>query len=109
MAWIFLIGAGLLEIVWVAGLKHSEGFTRPIPTILTLAAAAFSLVLLAMASKTLPLGTAYAVWTAIGVGGAIVVGALLSGDSITPGQALCLGLILVGVLGLQLLGPHGAA
>jgi quaternary ammonium compound-resistance protein SugE len=109
MSWILLIIAGLLEIAWVAGLKHSAGFTRPIPTILTLLAAALSLALLGHAAKTLPLGTAYAIWTAIGVGGAVIFGALLFGEAITAGQAICLGLILAGVIGLQFFGSHGAA
>ena len=103
MDWIVLIVAGLLEIGWVFGLKYSSGFTRPIPTALTLALAAVSLALLGHAAKTLPLGTAYAVWTGIGVGGTILVGVFVFGEAVTFAQSLCLLLILAGVVGLKLL------
>jgi quaternary ammonium compound-resistance protein SugE len=108
MSWILLVTAGLLEIAWVAGLRQSDGFTRLAPTLFTLVTAALSLALLGHAAKTLPLGTAYAVWTAIGVGGSVLFGVLILGESVGFGQALCLALILAGVVGLHLCGSHGA-
>ena len=105
MAWILLIVAGILEIAWVIGLKYSGGFTRPLATVLTLLAALLSLALLAQAARTLQLGTAYAVWTGIGVGGAMLAGIWLFGESMTPARLVCIGLILSGVLGLKFLAP----
>jgi len=103
MSWILLIIAGALEIAWVIGLKHSGGFTRPGATAVTLITAALSLALLAQAAKTLPLGTAYAVWTAIGVGGSIVAGMLLFGEPVSVARIFCLAMILAGVIGLKTL------
>jgi quaternary ammonium compound-resistance protein SugE len=102
MAWIYLLLAGLFEIVWAIGLKYTEGFTRLWPTVGTLAAMAVSIVLLAMAVKTLPIGTAYAIWTGIGALGAVALGIVLFGDPATPSRLLCVALILVGIVGLKL-------
>ncbi|WP_108472294.1 quaternary ammonium compound efflux SMR transporter SugE [Rhodanobacter thiooxydans] len=102
MAWIYLLLAGLFEVVWAIGLKYTDGFTRPWPTVGTLAAMAVSIVLLAMAVKTLPIGTAYAIWTGIGAVGAVALGIVLFGDPATLPRLLCVALILVGIVGLKL-------
>lgn len=105
MAWIILVLAGLFEIGWAVGLKYTEGFSRPLPTLGTLGAMAVSIVLLAMAVKTLPVGTAYAVWTGIGAIGTVLLGIVLFHEPVTAGRLLCVGLILAGVLGLKLVTP----
>ncbi|QRP62331.1 quaternary ammonium compound efflux SMR transporter SugE [Rhodanobacter sp. FDAARGOS 1247] len=102
MAWIYLLLAGLFEVVWAIGLKYTEGFTRLWPTIGTLAAMAVSIMLLAMAVKMLPIGTAYAIWTGIGAVGAVALGIVLFGDPATLPRLLCVALILVGIVGLKL-------
>ncbi len=102
MAWIYLLLAGLFEIVWAIGLKYTDGFSRLWPSVGTLAAMAVSIVLLAMAVKTLPIGTAYAVWTGIGAVGAVALGIVLFGDPATLPRLLCVALILVGIVGLKL-------
>lgn len=102
MAWIILLVAGLLETGWAIGLKYSEGFTRPVPSILTLAGIIASVVLLSIALKTLPVGTAYAVWTGIGAVSTAVLGIILFGDPMTAARLVCLGLIIAGIIGLRL-------
>lgn len=102
MAWIYLLLAGLFEVAWAIGLKYTEGFTRLWPTVGTLAAMVVSIVLLAMAVKTLPIGTAYAIWTGIGALGAVALGIVLFGDPATWPRLLCVALILVGIVGLKL-------
>ena len=102
MAWIYLLLAGLFEIVWAIGLKYTDGFGRLWPSVGTLAAMAVSIVLLAMAVKTLPIGTAYAIWTGIGAVGAVALGIVLFGDAATLPRLLCVALILVGIVGLKL-------
>jgi quaternary ammonium compound-resistance protein SugE len=102
MPWILLVLAGLFEIGWAIGLKYSEGFTRLWPSVGTLAAMAVSVVLLALAAKSLPIGTAYAVWTGIGAVGAVILGIVLFHDPATPLRLACVVLILVGILGLKL-------
>ncbi|NMW25140.1 MAG: molecular chaperone [Rhodanobacter sp. RIFOXYA1_FULL_67_6] len=102
MAWIYLLLAGMFEVVWAIGLKYSDGFSRLWPTVGTLAAMAASIVLLAMAVKTLPIGTAYAIWTGIGAVGAVALGIVLFGDPATLPRLLCVALILVGIVGLKL-------
>jgi quaternary ammonium compound-resistance protein SugE len=105
MGWIYLIGAGLLEIGWAIGLKYTQGFTRPVPTVLTVASMAVSLGLLGLALKTLPLGTAYAIWTGIGTVGTVILGIILFGEAATAFRLACVGLILAGIVGLKLATP----
>jgi quaternary ammonium compound-resistance protein SugE len=102
MPWITLVLAGLLEIVWAVGLKFSHGFTRLGPSALTLGALAGSIVLLAQSTRSLPLGTAYAVWVGIGSLGAAIAGVVLFREPITAGRVLFLGLLLVAIVGLKL-------
>ncbi|MCG5240880.1 quaternary ammonium compound efflux SMR transporter SugE [Azospirillum doebereinerae] len=105
MAWIALALAGLFEIGWAVGLKHTEGFTRLWPSVWTAAAMVASIVLLGFALKSLPLGTAYAVWTGIGTVGTVVLGMLLFGEPATAARLLCIAAIVGGIAGLKLL--HG--
>jgi quaternary ammonium compound-resistance protein SugE len=102
MAWIALFVAGLFEIAWAIGLKYTEGFTRLWPSVGTVAAMAASIVLLASAMKTLPVGTAYAVWTGIGAAGTVVLGIVLFGEAATVARLACVGLIVAGIAGLKL-------
>ena len=103
MAWIYLAVAGLLECVWPLGLKHSEGFTRLGPSLLTVGTGGVSLYLLALAMKSIPVGTAYAVWTGIGATGVALLGMWLEGDPRTVGRLVCIGIIVSGILGLRIL------
>jgi quaternary ammonium compound-resistance protein SugE len=103
MAWILLLLAGLLEIGWAIGLKYAQGFTRLWPSLLTLAAMAASMYLLALAARGLPIGTAYAVWVGIGAAGTAVLGMVLFDEPRDPARLVCLGLIIAGVLGLRFL------
>jgi quaternary ammonium compound-resistance protein SugE len=105
MAWIILFVAGLFEIGWAVGLKFTEGFTRPIPTVLTGISLVASMGLLGWAVKSLPLGTAYAVWTGVGAVGTAIVGILLFKEPATAGRLVCLALIVSGILGLKLFTP----
>ncbi len=102
MSWIILFLAGLFEIGWAIGLKYTEGFTRPLPTVLTAAAMLTSISLLGMAVKQLPLGTAYAIWTGIGAVGTVIAGIVLFGESVSPIRLLSVLLILCGLIGLKL-------
>lgn len=102
MAWLYLLIAGLLEAGWALGLKYTEGFSRPLPSAATVAAMIASFGLLALALKTLPVGTAYAVWTGIGTVGAAVLGMLLLDEPRAAARLLCIGLIVAGVAGLRL-------
>lgn len=102
MAWIILFIAGLLEVVWAVGLKYTHGFTRLVPSIITVVAMIVSIVLLSWTMKTLPTGTAYAVWTGIGAVGAAITGMLLLGESTSPARLISLGLIIMGIVGLKL-------
>ncbi|MFM4647747.1 quaternary ammonium compound efflux SMR transporter SugE [Aeromonas bivalvium] len=104
MSWILLLVAGLFEVAWAIGLKYTEGFSRPLPTLLTLGAMGVSVLLLAMAVKQLPLGTAYAVWTGIGAVGTVLMGIWLFNEPATLARVLCLLLIIGGILGLKLIG-----
>ena len=104
-AWVALLGAGLLEIGWALGLKYSDGLTRFWPTVATLVAIAFSFGLMALALRSLPFGTAYAVWTGIGAAGSIIVGILLYSEPADPVRILCLTLIVAGMVGLKLNSP----
>ncbi|HEX8664925.1 MAG TPA: quaternary ammonium compound efflux SMR transporter SugE [Beijerinckiaceae bacterium] len=102
MAWLTLFFAGLFEIGWAVGLKYTAGFTRLVPSLLTLAAMAVSVGLLALAMRDLPLGTAYAVWTGIGAIGTVVAGIVLFHESADALRLACIGLILAGIVGLKL-------
>ena len=104
-AWLALLGAGLLEVAWALGLKYSDGFTRFWPSALTLIAIGLSFTLMALALRSLPFGTAYAVWTGIGAVGSIVVGMLVYSESADPFRLLCLTLIVAGIVGLKLNSP----
>lgn len=102
MSWVFLVIAGLLEIVWAVAMKQSAGFTRLVPTLIMVAAMPASFVLLAMAMRGLPLGTAYMVWTGIGAVGAFTVGVLWLGDVVTPMRLLAAALIAGGIILMKL-------
>lgn len=102
MAWAFLFVAGLLEIGWAVGLKYTAGFTRLVPSVLTVASMAASLGLLGLALRALPLGTAYAVWTGVGTVGTAVFGIHLFGEAANPLRLVCIGLVVVGIAGLKL-------
>jgi quaternary ammonium compound-resistance protein SugE len=102
MAWLLLVIAGLLEIAFAWGMRSSEGFTRLMPSLLTVATGLTSVVLLSLAMRTLPMGTGYAVWTGIGAAGTAIVGIAAMGDSAAPLRVLCIALILAGVIGLKL-------
>lgn len=101
MAWILLFIAGLLEVGWAVGLKYTEGFTRLVPSVLTLICMAGSMVMLGLALKTLPMGTAYAVWTGIGAVGTAILGIALFGDPAGIARIACIGLIVTGIIGLK--------
>jgi quaternary ammonium compound-resistance protein SugE len=101
-AWLILLAAGLFEVGWAVGLKYAEGFTRLWPSLLTAASMIVSLGLLGLALRALPLGTAYAVWTGIGTIGTAVLGIALFGEAATALRLLCIGLIVVGIVGLKL-------
>ncbi|NMJ43202.1 quaternary ammonium compound efflux SMR transporter SugE [Roseomonas sp. JC162] len=105
MGWIYLLAAGLSEIGWAIGLKYTEGFTRPVPTVLTIVSMIISIGLLGLALKTLPLGTAYAIWTGIGTVGTVLLGIVLFGEAATALRLACVGLILAGIVGLKLASP----
>lgn len=102
MAWVYLFLAGLFEIGWAIGLKYTDGFTRPVPTVLTIASMVVSLGLLGLALKTLPLGTAYAIWTGVGTVGTVILGIALLGESAQLTRLACIALIVVGIAGLKL-------
>lgn len=102
MPWTLLFLAGLFEVAWAVGLKYTDGFTKPLPTTLTVGAMVVSVVLLGLAVKHLPVGTAYAVWTGIGTIGTVILGIVLLGDSAAPIRIVCLALILSGIVGLKL-------
>ena len=102
MAWLYLLVAGLMEIAWAVGLKYTEGFTRLWPSVWTAVALVLSMILLAAAVRTLPLGTAYAVWTGIGAVGTAALGIFLFGESASPARLACIGLIVAGLVGLKL-------
>ena len=102
MPWTLLLLAGLFEVAWAVGLKYTDGFTKWMPTTLTVAAMVASIVLLGLAVKHLPVGTAYAVWTGIGTIGTVILGIVLLGDSAAPLRIVCLGLIVLGIAGLKL-------
>lgn len=104
MTWLILVVAGLFEIAWAIGLKYTEGFTRLWPTVTTVGAMVVSLGLLGLAMRTIPVGTAYAVWTGIGTVGTVILGIFLFGESATLLRLICVALIVAGIIGLKLVG-----
>jgi quaternary ammonium compound-resistance protein SugE len=102
MPWIVLVIAGLFEVGWAIGLKYTEGFTRLWPSVGTVAAMVFSVVLLGWAMRSLPVGTAYAVWTGIGAVGTVILGIVLFQEPATAARLLCVAMILSGIVGLKL-------
>ncbi|MFG1810542.1 DMT family transporter [Streptomyces sp. NPDC049040] len=106
MAWVLVIVAGLLEVVWSIGMKYTDGFTRLWPSVLTGAGIAASMLLLSQAARSLPIGTAYGVWVGIGAAGAAVVGMLLLGEPATAARIFFVALLLVAVVGLKATSGH---
>lgn len=106
MAWVLLLFAGLFEIGWAVGLKYTEGFTRPLPTILTAGSMIVSLVLLGLALRSIPLGTGYAIWTGIGTVGTVIFGIPFFAEPATAARLVCVGFILAGIVGLKLLSTN---
>ena len=104
LAWTYLLIAGLSEVGWAVGLKYTDGFSRPLPTLATIAGMAVSFWFLALAMRVIPLGTAYAVWTGIGAIGTVILGMVLFGESRDLARLACITLILAGVVGLKFLG-----
>ena len=104
MAWVILFVAGVLETGWAIGLKYTEGFSRLWPSVWTILAMVLSLIMLGYALKSLPVGTAYAVWTGIGAFGTAILGIVLFGEPATPARLACIGLIVSGIIGLKLVG-----
>jgi len=102
MAWVYLVIAGIFEIVWAVALKYSEGFTRLWPSVITIVGTIISFYLLALAVKSLPLGTAYAVWTGIGALGAVLFGILFFHEPVNIIRFILLGMILIGIIGLKI-------
>ena len=100
--WLYLIVAGCFEVAWALGIKYTDGFTKPLPSLLTIAAMVASIWLLALALKSIPVGTGYAVWVGIGAVGAAIGGVLLFGESRSAPRIVCILLIVVGVIGLKM-------
>ncbi len=105
MPWLLLVVAGLLEVGWAIGLKYTEGFTRVVPSVFTLAAMAGSVLLLGLAMKSLPVGTSYAGWVGVGAGGTAILGMVLFNEPASAGRLVSLGLIVAGIVGLRLATP----
>lgn len=106
MAWVLIVVAGLLEVAWSIGMRYTDGFTRPGPSLLTGAGVAVSMLLLSQAARSLPIGTAYGVWVGIGAAGAAVAGMLLLGEPATAARIFFIGLLLVAVIGLKATSGH---
>lgn len=102
MSWVYLVIAGLLEIVWAIGLKYTEGFTRVLPSVITIGAMIASVWFLAVALRTIPVGTGYAVWTGIGAVGTAILGIVLFAEPATIARLCCIGVIVAGIFGLKL-------
>lgn len=102
LPWIYLFIAGLLEVVWAIGLKYTEGFTKPVASAVTIAAMIGSIWLLALALKTIPVGTGYAVWVGVGAVGTAILGIVLFSEPATAARIACIGLIVAGIAGLKL-------
>jgi quaternary ammonium compound-resistance protein SugE len=107
MAWVVLFVAGLMEVAWAVGLKYTAGFTRLWPSLGTIAALVVSMALLGLSLRTLPLGTAYAIWTGIGTVGTAVLGVILFREPATAARLVCIALIVTGIVGLKLVTPEG--
>jgi quaternary ammonium compound-resistance protein SugE len=105
MAWVALLAAGVVEILGALGLKYSEGFSKPLPALATVAAVVISFALLTMSLKTVPLGTAYAVWTGIGAVGTAILGIAVFGESADLVRLVCIALIVAGMIGLKVAAP----
>jgi quaternary ammonium compound-resistance protein SugE len=105
MPWIVLLVAGLFEVVWAIGLKYTEGFTKTVPSVVTIGAMIASVLLLGLAMRSLPVGTAYAVWTGIGAVGTVLLGIVLFDEPATAARIACIGLIVGGIVGLKLVTP----
>ncbi|WP_394839139.1 quaternary ammonium compound efflux SMR transporter SugE [Pendulispora rubella] len=108
MAWVYLVIAGLLEVCWAIGIKYTEGFTKLGPSVVTGVAIVASMLLLAYASRTLPIGTAYAVWVGIGAFGAAVLGMVLFKEPFTIGRAVFLALLVISIIGLKVTSPQAS-
>lgn len=106
MTWFFLILAGLFEVEWAFGLKHSQGLTKLVPSIFTIAGMIASFYFLSLALKDLPLGTAYAIWTGIGTVGTVIIGIILFKEPFDVIRLICISLIIVGIVGLKVTSPH---
>jgi quaternary ammonium compound-resistance protein SugE len=106
MKWFYLVIAGICEVWWAVGLKYSHGFTRLVPSLLTIAGMAASFYFLSLALKSLPLGTAYAIWTGIGTIGTAILGIILFKEPVDILRILCMGFILTGIIGLKLVSSH---
>ena len=103
MSWVYLLAAGLLEVCWAMGMKYSQGFTRLWPSVFTIVTLVISFVLLTLAVKNLPVGTAYAVWTGIGILGTTILGMVLLGEPRNAARLVCMGLIFIGIIGLKMM------
>jgi quaternary ammonium compound-resistance protein SugE len=106
MAWLYLFVAGVFEIGWAIGLKYTAGFTKLVPTVWTLSSMTASILLLGLSLKTLPIGTAYAIWTGIGTIGTVALGIAWLGESANPMRLGCIALIVVGIIGLKVVSPE---
>jgi quaternary ammonium compound-resistance protein SugE len=106
-AWLLLLAAGLFEVIWAVGLKYTEGFSRLLPSVITIAAMIASVWLLALALKSIPVGTGYAVWTGIGAVGTAILGIVLFSEPATVARLACIGLIVAGILGLKMVSGNG--
>lgn len=102
MAWIYLLGAGIFEMVWVVAMKYVEGFTKIVPSVIMVVGMVFSVGLLGLAVKTIPLGTGYAIWTGIGAVGAVTYGMIFFGEPVTALRLTFVAMIIVGLVGLKL-------
>ncbi|MFO0926789.1 MAG: quaternary ammonium compound efflux SMR transporter SugE [Gemmataceae bacterium] len=106
MEWIYLLVAGLLEVGWAVGMKYTDGFTRPLPTVVTVVGMIASVFFLALAVQTIPLGTGYAVWTGIGAVGTVLLGIVLFGESAAGPRLIFIAIILLGIVGLKVTSGH---
>ncbi|HEX9025041.1 MAG TPA: quaternary ammonium compound efflux SMR transporter SugE [Clostridium sp.] len=106
MKWVYLVIAGIFEVGWAVGLKYSQGFTKTMPSILTLIGMIASFYFLSLSIKTLPLGTAYAIWTGIGTVGTVILGIILFKEPFDTIRMICIVLIVSGIIGLKLTSPH---